>query len=168
MKLLKVLDLHDYAESMNVYEKYAVRGIIYNNGKLAMQKANNGEYKIPGGTVEKGESLINALYREIKEETGLLIDKNSISELGEVTEIRRDRKDNNKKYICHSYYYLCSNIADETLEVNMTKHEIEQGYKLDWETLYNIYNTNNKLIKEEWKKRDTEFIKLIINGKIQL
>lgn len=37
MKLLKVLDLHDYTESMNVYEKYAVRGIIYNNGKREIQ-----------------------------------------------------------------------------------------------------------------------------------
>lgn len=35
--------------------------------------AKEGEYKIPGGGMEAGETYVEALAREVKEETGLFI-----------------------------------------------------------------------------------------------
>ena len=43
--------------------------VIIENGKLLVNKDNKDDfYKLPGGTVEKGDSLIDACHRETKEE----------------------------------------------------------------------------------------------------
>ncbi|MBU4246105.1 MAG: NUDIX domain-containing protein [Nanoarchaeota archaeon] len=51
-----------------------VGALIFNTiGKLFLMKSHKwgGNYVIPGGHIELGESAVNALKREIKEETGL-------------------------------------------------------------------------------------------------
>jgi 8-oxo-dGTP pyrophosphatase MutT (NUDIX family) len=40
---------------------------------LLMQRADNGEWDFPGGAMELGETLTQALTREVAEETGLLV-----------------------------------------------------------------------------------------------
>ena len=43
--------------------------VIIENGKLLVNKDNKDDfYKLPGGTVEEGDSLIDACHREVKEE----------------------------------------------------------------------------------------------------
>jgi len=53
----------------------AVEAIIVRNGSLLFLKRNNipvkGQWWFPGGRIRKGESLEEALFREVKEETGL-------------------------------------------------------------------------------------------------
>ena len=56
------------------YPEPTVGALIFNpEGKLLMVKTHKwkGKYTIPGGHVELGEHLSDALKREIKEETGL-------------------------------------------------------------------------------------------------
>lgn len=57
---------------MNYHIRVDARGIIVNNGAILLNEFNNGEYyNIPGGGVEPGESIKDAVIREVKEETGL-------------------------------------------------------------------------------------------------
>ena len=51
----------------------AVAGILYNEekGVLLEKITDTGEWCTPGGAIELGESLEDALKREIKEETNL-------------------------------------------------------------------------------------------------
>ena len=65
MNIVAVFDSKNYEDTVSVYEKYTVRGIIRRNGKFAMQCSKEGEYKIPGGGVEQGESYTQALIREV-------------------------------------------------------------------------------------------------------
>ena len=90
MRILATFDAKDYQDTTGVYEKYSVRGIVMREGRLAMQCSKDGEYKIPGGGMEDGESERQALIREIREETGLYVLEDAITELGEIVELRRD------------------------------------------------------------------------------
>ncbi|MDQ8735874.1 NUDIX hydrolase [Paenibacillus sp. LHD-38] len=50
----------------------AVGGIVENEqGQVLLVKTQHGGWVFPGGQVEAGENLMNALMREIKEESGI-------------------------------------------------------------------------------------------------
>lgn len=57
------------------YPLVGVAGIVYEKGKVLLIKRGSepgkGEWNIPGGLVEVGERLKDAVAREIREETGL-------------------------------------------------------------------------------------------------
>lgn len=67
-----------------------MRAIICRDGRYAMQQNRDGIYKIPGGGVENNESLLDTLCRETLEETGLVVIRDSVREIGDVLELRRD------------------------------------------------------------------------------
>ena len=102
MKLLACYDSKNYSDTTKLLEKTNLRGIVLVDGKLAMQRDKDGVYKIPGGGMEPGESQIETLARELREEVGLVLVEDSLVELGEITEIRRDIFEEDTKYISHS------------------------------------------------------------------
>ena len=73
MQTIMILDEKNYTENMPVFERFVVRALIEKDGLFAMQQGKNGEYKIPGGGMDAGESIVQALAREVQEETGLVI-----------------------------------------------------------------------------------------------
>lgn len=167
MKILAVFDEKNYDDTVEVFEKYAVRGIIVQNGRLAMQCSKYGEYKIPGGGREEGETLLQTLAREISEETGLIIIEDQVVPLGEITEIHRDIFDEKKKYICHLFFFYCK-VKDEMTKTNLTPSEIERGYELGWKSPEEICENNKAFFDKSWIKRDTAFIEMLINGQVVL
>ena len=115
MQTILILDEKNYTEEMPVFERFVVRALIEKDGLFAMQQGKRGEYKIPGGGMDMGESIAEALAREVLEETGLAIIPESMKTLGEILEIRRDIFDENLKYIAHSMHFACE-VTDEIFE----------------------------------------------------
>lgn len=78
----------------------AVSAAIIRNGRvLIVRRANppaHGLYTLPGGVVESGESLTEALQREIVEETGLAIEPVALAGHREV--IMRDEAGRAKRH----------------------------------------------------------------------
>ena len=165
MKLLFTFDKKDYTDDMPLVERYGVRAIIRQGDKFAMQKGSLGEFKIPGGGVEEGESLEQALIREVREETGLQVMPETIKEIGEAVEIKQDQKCKGKKYIAHSLFYECQ-VGTEMSEPQMTASEISRGYHLEWEDLEHIIAANMEHQDEDWIIRDTEFLRRLHDGLI--
>ena len=65
MEILYTFDKHNYTDDMPVFERFAVRGIIIRDGRIAMQQAGEGYYKILGGGIDAGETNEEALIRII-------------------------------------------------------------------------------------------------------
>src|SRR3989338_5734113 len=86
MKLLLELrdkDIGAISKKSIMKERAASRAILMNNGKIALMNVTKHSYhKLPGGGIEKGESIEEALLREMKEETGCKI--KIIAELGKI------------------------------------------------------------------------------------
>jgi 8-oxo-dGTP diphosphatase len=60
-----------------IWPRLGVGGVVIHAGKVALvQRANPpfaGEWTIPGGRVEAGETIAQAVERELLEETGLVV-----------------------------------------------------------------------------------------------
>ena len=64
-------------EAESLIFRPSVYGVIIEKGKVLLVPQFDG-YDFPGGAVEKGETLEEALNREVKEETGLTVKKDII------------------------------------------------------------------------------------------
>ncbi|MTI96119.1 MAG: NUDIX hydrolase [Firmicutes bacterium] len=63
----------------------AVYALIYNEDKKKILMVNNkgGDWSLPGGAVEQGETLEHAVIREVMEETNLTIEADEIVAVNE-------------------------------------------------------------------------------------
>ena len=156
MKTLFVIDAEDYEEDWPVISAVTVRAVIRRGDLYAMQKAANGEYKIPGGGPDDGESHEEALLREVKDETGFVLDPDRIRPIGMVKERREDAFKKGKIFERSTYFYNCE-IRQETGEINMTKSEIARGFQPVWADADTIIRENRINLTERWNIRDTEF-----------
>ncbi len=62
----------------------SVYGLILNEGKLLVVRTHStGLFAFPGGGIEMGEPIVDALHREIWEETGILVEMEELATLTE-------------------------------------------------------------------------------------
>lgn len=115
----------------------AVAALILNDKNevlLVRRKAEPGKdmWSIPGGVVELGEYLYDALKREIKEETGLDIKPMKLLDIFEILE--RD-EDNKIKY----HYVILDYLAEKCGGVLRASSDASQAR---WIALNEIYSYN--------------------------
>ena len=121
--------------------RYASRAIVKNSkGEIAIfNKRLKNEYKLPGGGIEENEDKIEALKREILEETGCTIEV--LQFLGITIE---EKSNTNFKQI--SYIYECK-VLENTNTLHLTTKEKEEDSHLLWVTPTKAYN----LVKDCFK-----------------
>ena len=160
--LLKV-DTKDYFPDGTKFKRIAVRGFIKNENKYAMiHSSKYGEYKFPGGGMKSGEQLEDTLVREIEEETGLTVVRNSIKYIGRVEELRKG--DSADIFEMTSHYYECD-VTNEIGKQKLDNYEEEYGYELEYVTLEQAIR-NNENIKDTsdipWIVRDTAVMRWLV------
>lgn len=160
MRILDIIDLKDYDENFIIDERYASRAIIIKNDNVMMVHSNLGEYKFPGGGIEPNESPVEALIREVREETGLIVLKESIREYGEIIEKRKSSMLSNTIFVHHSYYYLC-NVENEICEQVLDDYEKDEGFCLV-EIKPNVAYEYNKKSSIKHTLRENKVLELLM------
>lgn len=169
MERLFEIDLHDYESGDSVFERPSARGVIFDDyGRIALVYSQKEKYyKFPGGGIQKNENKKEALIREIREETGLIVIADSIDEFGSV--LRRQKSDLSPNTIFEqeNFYYFCK-VEKEVVKQNLDNYEAEAGFVLRFVYLDEAIDTNSKYKTEDcfneiMIKRDTKLLQLIMD-----
>ncbi len=110
----------------------AVYGIVIEDGKILMPRQFKTKYNLPGGGVELGEDLEEALVREVKEETG--IDVKPVKLVGFRTSIFYASHDHGTKNVYHSllFYFLCKKTGGELSIEGFDDEEKRYAEMAEW------------------------------------
>ncbi len=119
---------------------------------LAIKRAPNdrygqGDWDLPGGKMEKNESVKQSLVSEVREETGIIIKEEDISKVSSIF----DQSSEHKKY--KGYWYILMCFFATTTEFNVVLSEEHTDYK--WVTkdeLLKLITKNHYItaIKDFW------------------
>lgn len=132
MKELFTIDKKNYDKNGTVGTRPSVRGIVIEDGKIAMMHSlKYNYYKLPGGGMENGESYEDTLVREVQEESGLVVKRESIRELGYVRRIEKGRFE--EIFIQDNYYYLCE-VEEKRVKQCLDDYEEEERFTLEFVT----------------------------------
>ncbi|MCA0988539.1 NUDIX domain-containing protein [Guptibacillus algicola] len=122
-------------------DREAVRAVIIRGNRILLVHSNLGDYKFPGGGVEESETHVDALLREIAEETGYV---NGVigEKVGIVVERSIDIYDEGAIFEMNSHYYFCE-VTDETASQQLDDYELEQEFTPKWVTLGEAIDQNH-------------------------
>lgn len=148
MRTLATLDLKNYEPDWHRYRRFAVRAVVFRGNDLLMVRSRTaGFYKFPGGGIERGESHLDTLVRETKEEIGLTILPDSVRELGRVREIRRSIYHKHEIFEHTSYYYYAGT-SDAVSKTHLDHYEAELGFELACVSPETAYRINQQISAE--------------------
>lgn len=163
MRDLFDMDTRDYNPDGKVFSRPSVRAVIDRDGKVLLIYSQKYDYyKFPGGGINENETREDALIREVKEESGYRIIRESIREFGRVLRRQRDSFDENQIFEQENLYYFCR-VLDDVEEVSLDAYEAEEGFIPVWmepfeASCHNHYSTEKGgdpvMIKREEKVLD--------------
>ena len=132
MKRIITMDKKDYTPDMPRFRRPSVRAVIIRDGMAAMVYSRKFDYyKFPGGGIENEESHMEALIREVSEETGLTIIPGTVREYGSVLRVQRSNVDNNVVFEQENFYYLCET-EDGCGSQDLDEYENDEGFMLQF------------------------------------
>lgn len=113
--------------------RYGVRVLLFNEKQeiCVIKSEKYGYMQLPGGGIEKDESILDGLKRETREETGFLI--KDIKPLGFTVEKREDIR--NTHEFDQDISYVFSALPDKEIGTNYMDDEIAEGFKPIWISL---------------------------------
>jgi len=152
-------------------KREAGRGVTFakNNKLLMVYSTKRGDFKFPGGGVQKGETHEDALKREVAEECGLKIDL--IKELGKVIEYKKARERSYDIFQMNSYYYICS-VSGSLDKTDLDEYEKKLGFTPVWVELEEALDTNRKILNSKpaspnsWVERETKVLEWLKEKKL--
>jgi 8-oxo-dGTP pyrophosphatase MutT (NUDIX family) len=164
MRNLFTIDLKDYNDTDVIYKRPSSRAIIIKDGKIALVYSKKyNYYKFPGGGINESEDKIDALIREVKEEVGLIVIKNSIKEYGEVKRIQKSNL--NQIFYQENYYYLCD-VENDLMKQNLDEYEQDEEFILKYvdpqTAIITNYNHQDNLFRKTMIDRDAKVLEILV------
>ncbi|WP_448547668.1 NUDIX hydrolase [Thalassotalea fusca] len=153
--------------SASSFNRKATRAIVLNGEDILLLFTERyNDYSLPGGGIDQGESHIDGLIRELKEETGAQNIRN-IKAFGLYEEFRPWYKKDYDIVHMESYCYQCD--IDETLlSPKLESYEISNGMRPIWINIHQAIAHNELTMAESEKKglsieRETFLLKRIVD-----
>ncbi len=153
----------EHLENSKVNHRQAVRGIIFRDNKILMVYTNKGDYKFPGGGVNKEETFEEALMREVCEETGYTVN-NILGKMGVMVERKIDDFNGTLMFEMTSHYYLCE-VSNTKTTQNLDDYEADLDFQPIWIVIDEAIKINEEILKKDsndrnpWVDRDTLVLK---------
>ena len=147
----------------SIFKRTAARAIVNDGDKYLLITSKYGDYKFAGGGMEPGEDLVDTLVREIQEETGYLIIRDSIKKYGKVLEKRKGKKEDIMEM--DSHYFFCK-VESEAGDRNLDEYEEEYDYQVVWITLPEALEKNKQITNLyacPWIVREIKVMEMIID-----
>ncbi len=166
MKLLFEIDKKDYDDCVKTFVRPSVRGIIIKNGRIAMMHSLKYDYyKFPGGGIDTGETHLQTLIREVKEESGLTVIPESVQPYGMVHRVQKSDAD--EKFVQDNFYYLCD--VEDTVEMQiLDAYEAEERFTLEFVTAEKAIKINESYdrgsMHRTMTERENRILQLLIEG----
>lgn len=154
------------------FTRPATRAIITSQSRiLLLYTQRYDDYSLPGGGVDEGESLIDALVREVKEETGARTVTNVIP-FGVYEEYQRWHKPDYDTVHIVSHCYVCD-ICGEFDEPEMEHYEVSNGMQPQWIEISQAIAHNEAVLANSDKQgqsllRETRLLRMIATELMQL
>ncbi|MBE6023985.1 MAG: NUDIX domain-containing protein [Cellulosilyticum sp.] len=145
--------------NIKITTRQAVRAIVIKDNKILMVHTNKGDYKFPGGGIKKAESHEEALRREVREETGYIVNHMD-KEAGTIVQRNPNQFDSNGIFQMTSYYYFCD-VKPNTTKQHLDKYEQEQEFSPVWMDIDEVIAQNEALLTQRnihlnpWVYRET-------------
>ncbi len=143
--------------------RQAVRAIIPDGRRLLMVHARvSGEFKFPGGGVNKGETQAAALAREISEEVGAVM-RGEPRLFGQAVEYIRPDEADFDLFKMTSTYYLCE-VEDGLGAQMLDDYEADLGFWPVWVDVAEALRVNRALLEaggdllQRWTAREAAIL----------
>ena len=138
--------------------------VLLINSKNELTLAFSGNvYHFIGGHVEENETLNDALIREVKEETGIILPNNNYKPYFKITQIFKDYPSINKTNKYEYYYYVIKNDEVPNLNnINLTEEEINENFELRTFQLDEIEKFLEETLK--WRERNRRIVPTMIEA----
>ena len=128
--------------------------LIDSNNDITLAFSDN-VYHFVGGHVEDGESLDEAVIREVKEETGIVLKNKKYTPFYKITQIFKDYPQKNNTN-CYEYYYyeVRTDELPNLNNTNYTVNELEGSFELRKINLDDIENEIKSTLS--WGERNNK------------
>ena len=132
MRLLFKIGLKEYNKDGSFFIRPSARCINIKNGLVAMVHSElYNYYKFPGGGIDDGESMEEAVIRETLEESGLVVIPDKIKPFGFVHRVSRSDRAGVDYFLQDNFYFLCE-VEEVLQEQALCDYEREEGFNLQY------------------------------------
>lgn len=148
---------YDYLNEEDITDvSTRVKALIINSDKEILLGKSDISYQFPGGHLEDNESLIEALKREVLEETGIELSNEEIDRpFYKVTYLNKDYPIKGVNRKSEIYYYVVNTDKEIDLsKVKLTENEIKNNYRVEKVPLLSSVdiiskNNNDRVIERD-------------------
>lgn len=119
------------------FKRYKARALIIDDDNIVTLCNYGDVYMLPGGKIDNGESVEEALLRELEEELGLDFDKNELKELVTVVNMAPNYPIGDSSRFanraCYTdYYVIRSNRKIDKNRVKLTDREKKHNFRIEY------------------------------------